>query len=443
MNSPLDHPSPADGRWRVAVHTLGCKVNQYDSAVLASHLEASRYQVVEDAGSADALVLNTCTVTHRAGADAGQIVRRFRRLNPHGRVILTGCFASGYPAEAAAIAGVDAVVSNEDKGRAAQLVAELLGEDPLPAVDTFDFDAPLLNQLGHTRPFIKIQDGCNSLCSYCIIPTTRGPSRSRPAESILRQLRAIDAQGAPEVVLTGIHMGTWGRDLPDRPRLAGLLREIVEDSTTRFRVRLSSIEPMEFPRELIDLAADHPRVCNHLHIPLQSGGDGVLRAMRRPYRREDYRRLMFQLHERIPGLCAGIDVIAGFPGEDEAAFESTLRLLEEIPWAYLHVFSFSPRPGTSAAEMPNQVDPTVISRRAEVLRKLSLRRRREFYRSQLGQAAETVIERETSPLWRQGCTSNYIPVRFMGPVLPAPGSRVRARLTALSREGVLGEVIAD
>ncbi|MFU8855802.1 MAG: tRNA (N(6)-L-threonylcarbamoyladenosine(37)-C(2))-methylthiotransferase MtaB [Deferrisomatales bacterium] len=421
---------------RVSVVTLGCKVNQCESRALEESLGDRGHVVVPFGEPADAVVINTCTVTHRSDRDARALVRRARRTVPGARVVATGCYAQVAPGELAAL-GVDAVVGNREKNALPELLEAGVGGVLVGGVSEAGVLAPepVHRFEGRSRAFLKVQDGCACFCAYCIVPYARGPSRSLPLAEVHSGLGRLRDSGHQEVVLTGVHLGFWGRDLAP-PRAFGELLDAAEASGVP-RVRLSSLEPGELTDEVVRRLAGSATLCPHLHVPLQSGSDRVLAAMGRPYTGAEFRRRVEAAAAAVPGLCLGLDVIAGFPGEDEGAFEETLGLLEAIPFAYLHVFPFSPRKGTRAWGLPDRVPPPVVAARARRLRELSGVRRRAFERNHRGSVMLALPEGWASPGVLSLRTRNYIEVRvpWAG---PPPREEVFVRLERLEDTWVAG-----
>lgn len=403
--------------------TLGCKVNQYESEALARRLVADGWHRVEGP-PVDLCLINTCTVTGRAAMQSRQAARRARRQGA-GRIVVTGCYAQVEPEAVTAIEGVDLVVGHSEKHRIPALVRDLMERPARRRAETvvaprsaaWPFDAISDAVVGgRTRPLLKIQDGCDAFCTYCIVPHARGRSRSMPAETVLARIADLGAAGYHEVVLTGIHLGRYGRDLSPATTLAGLLRQIeVAGDVTRFRV--SSVEPQEFDAALIAALTEATHCCRHFHIPLQSGDDAILERMGRPYAGADVADLVLTLGRRVPDAALGLDVLVGFPGETEAAFERTYRLVAGLPLAYLHVFPFSPRAGTPAARMSDPVPAGVITRRCARLRRLGQRKRLDFQRRFVGREAAAVVEGRRDPHTGRlkMVTDNYLPVIFDGP----------------------------
>jgi len=370
------------------VQTFGCRASQADGAALEAALTAQGLSPAAVAADADLVVLNTCTVTATADDELRQTVRRIHRETPEARILVTGCYAQRAPGEIAALPGVWLVAGNSHKTR----IPELIGSSApyhgqVHVGDIFaqhDFLAgPVEDALGgRTRPNLKIQDGCNNRCSFCIIPYVRGRSRSAPAAVAIEQVRRLAAK-YKEVVLSGINLGRWGRDLPEGERLADLVRRLLEETPVE-RLRLSSVEPMDWSGDLLELVAASPRIAKHVHAPLQSGCDRVLRRMHRKYRPRHYADRIRTARALMPDCAVGADVMTGFPGETEEEFEESRAFIESLPFTYLHVFTYSERPGTPAAASAEQVPMAVRRERNRILRELAAAKNLEFRRRMLG-----------------------------------------------------------
>src|SRR6266403_249440 len=383
------------------IQQFGCRATQADGAAIERQLLDRGCTAASESASADVVVVNTCTVTASADAQARDAIRKLHAANPAARVIVTGCYAQRAPEELAALPGVSWVVGNSHKPQIPDLLQTLsshpstsasdgffpaaaLEADPMSLLrapakiltgDIFEqnvlLSAPVLGGEGnHTRPTLKIQDGCDSRCSYCVIPFVRGKSRSLPPEMVLQEIQRLSESGFREIVLSGINLGTYGRDLSPYVEFEDLLRRILDETSVE-RLRISSIEPLDVTQDLVELFAGTDRIAQHFHMPLQSGSDRILAAMHRWYRAEHYARRVELIHDRLPNAAIGADVITGFPGESEADHAATLEFISERPFTYLHVFSFSQRPDTKAATLSNEVPPAVIKRRARELRALS------------------------------------------------------------------------
>lgn len=402
---------------KVAITTLGCKTNQFESAAMTESLADEGYEIVSFDAAADIYLINTCTVTARTDAESRRLIRRAQKMNPHARIVVTGCFAQVSPERLAEMPGVTLVIGNAEKKGIAGILRNL---DTLPHVMVSEISAnrtadllPLESFAEHTRAFLQIQNGCDSFCAYCIVPHARGRSRSVPSVQVRDGIRTFAAKGYREVVLTGIHLGGYGRDLTPPLTLTSLLQVIEEDRACG-RVRIGSVEPTEIPEQLIALLAQSEIICPHLHIPLQSGSDTVLSRMNRHYTGSFFRQLMDRLLQAIPGLCIGVDVIAGFPGETDKEFKETYGLLQEYPLAYFHVFPFSSRPGTAAASMPGHLAPAVIAERAQLLRGLSEEKKRLYRQSYVGKKLQVLVQTEGKEGMLEGISRNYLPVVFRG-----------------------------
>ncbi len=392
------------------VKTFGCRASQADGAALEAALAGKGLTRTDRASAADLVVLNTCTVTATADDELRQVVRRIHRESPEARILVTGCYAQRAPEEIACLPGVWMVAGNSHKTRIPELIeASAPYHGQIEVGDIFaqrDFlAAPVEDALGHrTRPNLKIQDGCNHRCSFCIIPYVRGRSRSAPAEQVINQVRAL-ARKYKEVVLSGINLGRWGRDLEGRPRLAGLICRLLEETPVE-RLRLSSVEPMDWSDDLLELVAFSPRIAKHVHAPLQSGSDRVLRRMHRKYRPRHYAERIWKARALMPDCAVGADVMTGFPGETEEEFEESRAFIEALPFTYLHVFTYSERPGTPAAGAATPVSAATRKRRTQILRELSARKNLEFRRSMVGRTLSAVTMEDG----RVALTGNYLKV---------------------------------
>ena len=406
----------------VAFATLGCKLNQVDTQEVQQLLASRGFRPVPFDEPAQVYVINTCTVTARADFSDRQMIRRAVARNPDALVVVTGCYAQTNPDAVAQIPGVDLIVGNQEKYDLAALLDSLTKRER-PLVRVGDIQravgipvAPLTRFSGRSRAFVKIQDGCQHRCAFCIVPYARGGSRSREPEVVRDQVARLAEAGYGEVVLTGVDMGHYGRDLVPRSTLAGLVRGLVDVVGLR-RLRLSSILPSYFTDELIEVIAGSPRICPHLHVPLQSGSVRILRRMRRPYTTRSYHSLVERLSSIIPDLGLGADVIVGFPGETDADFEETRALIEALPFSYLHVFSYSDRKGTEAVRLPEHVPPRAIRERSKALRWLGDAKNLAFRRRLVGRPEEVLVletrDRATGRL--VGLTGNYVEVLFQGP----------------------------
>jgi threonylcarbamoyladenosine tRNA methylthiotransferase MtaB len=399
-----------------SLHSIGCRLNQYEIAALATKLEAMGFQQVAFGEPAALTVINTCTVTGRADADARNAIRRARRSAPDAKIVVTGCFAQAQPDAVDALEQVDLRVDNADKDRLVARLVETFGYAVPFGVDFDRLNSPdfAVSSFGrHTRAMVKIQDGCEEACSYCIIPRARGRERSRAPEAVLSEVNALAQRGYKEVVLSGVHVGKYRHG---STRLVDLLKIILNGSSVA-QIRLTSMEPREFRAALVELLVSEPRLCPHLHIPLQSGHDDILRAMRRSYDTRFAATLFERLVAARPDLAIGTDVITGFPGEREEQFAATEAFLQTLPLAYMHVFSYSDRPGTEAAGWANKVSPELIRTRTRRLRGLSRSLRRAFVSRHIGRTVPVLIERQRDRRsgLLVGMSGNYMRVLTEGP----------------------------
>lgn len=434
---------------RAALETLGCKVNQYESAFFLEALSDSGYEFASFNECADLYIVHSCAVTARASYQTRQLLRRARRINPGAIIVVAGCAAQLEPDRFATEGLATHILGNSTKFDLPSQIA-FPGTLAKPSMAIADpglcrtcVPLPVNRMLsGRARAFLKIQDGCDAFCTYCVVPLVRGRSRSLPLEQVSMQMdRFLDA-GFNEVVFTGIHLGQWGKDLMPQRGLPDLLAHF-SDRLFQSRIRLSSLEPMEWNSRLLDTLTAHPWICSHFHVPLQSGDEEVLQRMARPYSPREYSEIIRELKRRRPGAAIGADVMAGFPSETGRAFENTCRFLEELPVTYLHVFPYSPRPGTAAARWNITVDGSEIKRRTQILRRLGQKKREAFYQSAIGTIAETLIETRLGDDRWQGTSDNYLPVVIRSTEPLAPGLLVNVRLTHLDGRAVVGQLLSD
>jgi threonylcarbamoyladenosine tRNA methylthiotransferase MtaB len=423
---------------RYTITTLGCKVNQCESSALGTQLEDSGFQTANSTGKTDLVVINTCTVTGKAAMQSRQAIRQAIRRHPDARIVVTGCYAQTAPDEIKAIDGVEQIVGHADKLDIARILETMPPPDKAPNIirhgiqDTRRFDPmPSVVPETRTRAFLKIQDGCNALCTYCIVPHARGRSRSMPVADVMGHLDQLASADFKEVVLTGIHLGAYGKDLRPGSSLLDLLVLACRRHRTH-RLRISSIEPTEIEPGIIQLMGrtDSP-LCPHFHIPLQSGDNGILRRMGRPYTREQFAATVQTVRERQHYAAIGVDVLVGFPGEDDTAFAQTLSLIETLDITYLHVFPFSPRNGTPAAKFKNPVPDRIVKKRCQRLRKLGQKKKAAFYLANLQRTVEVLIESyDKEKRISRGMSENYLPM-----VLPdtriEENTIVRARVQSI------------
>ena len=427
----------------VSLHTLGCKLNYAETSMLGRQFMDRGFSIVEFGQPSDVCVINTCSVTERANRECRQTIRRALRSSRNPLVVVTGCYAQLQPEEVAAISGVDLVLGAREKfeifdhlgGLEKKLYPQVIVSD----IDTvYSFGVSYTSSMGdRTRAFLKIQDGCDYHCSFCTIPLARGGSRSQTPAACVKQAEALVGQGFKEITLTGVNVGDYGKmsDMNLLQLLTGLVRvEGIE------RIRISSIEPNLLSDEIIRFVAAEPKMCNHFHIPLQSGCDEILRLMRRRYKTEFYRDLIDRILLTIPGCGIGVDVIVGFPGETEEHFQTTLGFVEDLPVSYLHVFTYSERPNTPAAALAGKVEPKVRFKRNEILRAVGLRKKRGFYALHIGKTVMVLTESDLESDMRFGFTDNYVRV-----ALPANGTNanqiVAVEVTGLQDDTCTAKIV--
>ncbi len=430
-----------------SIENFGCRATQADAAAIERQLRASGLARVGQHSRAEIVVLNTCTVTAAADSQARDAIRHVHAANPGARILVSGCYAQRAPEELAMLEGVKWVVGNSHLAEIPGILSALIqnpaavpGADsssliPVAALsagemslargpakvltsDIFSQSAVLTGPASgedgeHTRPTLKIQDGCNHRCSYCVIPFVRGNSRSLAADQVVEEVRALTSAGAREIVLSGINLGSYGRDLSPRVSLQSVLHRIL-DETSLERLRLSSIEPMDVTEDLLKFIASEPRIAQHLHMPLQSASNRILQAMHRWYRAEHYERRIELIREFLPDAAIGADVIVGFPDETKGDFAATRAFIERLPFAYLHVFSFSPRPGTAAAHLPNPVALAEIRARARQLRALSAQKAADFRSAQAGRSDRALTLNRQGADWTESLTGNYLKAKIPG-----------------------------
>ncbi len=424
---------------KVAFYNIGCKVNYAELSEIQKQFIRLGAEVVEFGSPCDAVIINTCSVTNLAESDSRKIIRRAIRLNPNAFVAVIGCYAQLRPEEIEKIEGVDAIFGTKYKF-SIPLLIDKFEKQPKPKVFVGDIDDELpyhtaisVDNESRTRVVLKLQDGCDYVCTYCTIPLARGKSRSLPFNSLREKLLQLNETEYEEIVLSGINLGEYHS--PNGEKFTDVLR-LIENLNLKQRFRISSIEPNKVTDEIIDIVAQSSKICPHFHIPLQSGSNEILRLMKRRYNTERYRELIFKIKDKIPHCAIGIDVITGFPGETDELFEETYEFLQNLPFSYLHVFTYSERDNTPAAEMPNPVAKEIRKERTNILRKLSELKRYQFYSEQLGELAE-VIPEEYNPstnLWK-GWTENYIRCEIQN-FNSTEKKRVKVRL-----EKVLGETV--
>jgi threonylcarbamoyladenosine tRNA methylthiotransferase MtaB len=436
---PTAHIPPSVSPYNGAVATyfvenFGCRATQADGAAIERQLLDRGLARAGSAAEAEVVVLNTCTVTASADQDVRSTIRRIHRENPATRILVTGCYAQRAPEEISALPGVSLVVGNSHKHEVADhvlplttaagfvplaqigaaaapnvIIGDIFAHTELLAAPVFDGE----DSAEKTRPNLKVQDGCNNRCSFCIIPFVRGRSRSLQIDHVIRETNALVARGYREIVLSGINLGRWGRDLAPRTNFAAMLRAILENTSIE-KLRISSVEPMDWSNELIELVASSSRIAKHAHVPLQSGSDKVLRRMHRKYRPWHYADRVERLRRAMPDAAIGADVMVGFPGESDADFEQTRAFIEGLSFTYLHVFTYSSRPGTPSAEMPDQVPVQLARERNRVLRELANRKKHEFMRSFIGRDLQAITLTHFDGHATEALSDNFLKLRVTG-----------------------------
>lgn len=464
------------------VQSFGCRATQADGAALERQLATQGLSQANSAREADVVVLNTCTVTAAADQDARASIRRIHRENPAAKIMVTGCYAQRAPQEIAALPGVTWVVGNSHKHRVAEIAAtagpepKLLsqavendssqqgfgdygmhesGPQNFISLETVALSAPAFTLVGDifahteliaapvfagdsiaekTRPNLKVQDGCNNRCSFCIIPSVRGQSRSMKLDRVIEEANALVAAGYREIVLSGINLGRWGRDFQPQLKFEQLVRALL-DYTGIEKIRISSVEPMDWSHDLISLIAGSPRIAKHAHVPLQSGSDRILRRMHRKYRPWHYAEKIRNIHEAMPDAAIGADVMVGFPGETDELFEESRSFIEHLPFTYLHVFTYSSRPGTPSAAMPDQVPVQVARERNRVLRELAAEKNLQFRKKFVGKTLDVITLQSSNEESTEALSDNYLKVRV--PAQLMANERMRVSITNVTAEGLI------
>ncbi len=423
---------------KVAFHTLGCKVNQYETEAMQKIFESAGYEISGDFESADVVIVNTCTVTALSSQKSRQIIRRAINANPNAVVAVVGCYAQNSPDDISKIEGVDVIIGTAERTKIVEFVEQALKNRTEKICRVSDVEKiSAFEELPHaphrTRAFLKIEDGCNNFCAYCIIPYVRGKVRSRSLESIRAECLQLKNSGFKEIVLTGIHIGAYGRDFRDGTNLVDAIKVVLETANPA-RLRLGSVESAEMTDELINLMKTDARICNHVHLPLQSGCDEILKAMRRPYTTKNFSELTARLVAEIPDISIGTDLIVGFPGETEENFAETVEFIKSQPFSKIHVFPFSAREGTVAATLPNQIDAQIKKSRAGIAVEISKSKEKIFAEKLIGKTVEIIAETETGGL-TDGLTKNY--VRVYVPAKINSGEIVSVEVEKLFKNGVL------
>jgi threonylcarbamoyladenosine tRNA methylthiotransferase MtaB len=438
------------------VQNFGCRATQADGAAIERQFLEDGLDQADSPTEASLVVLNSCTVTAEADREARAAIRRIHRSNPNCQIVVTGCYAQRAPDEVASLPGVSRVIGNSHKHLLAELAIPVCdsafvplstlspdGRSRIFVSDIFAHTellaAPVFAGHEHTRPILKVQDGCDNRCSFCVIPSVRGHSRSLALDKILDEVNTLVKGGYREVVISGINLGRWGRDLPATGHLRSLrfedlVRAIVSE-TSLDKLRISSVEPMDWSDELIGLMSSSPRIAKHAHVPLQSGSDRVLRLMHRKYRPWHYREKIEKIRAAVPNAAIGADVMVGFPGERESDFDATRRMIEELPFTYLHVFTYSSRPGTPSATMPDQVPAHIARERNRILRELAGEKKSAFMQTFVGQTIEAIVLKTFDGEYTEALTDNYLRLRLHGKY--EPNQKVMARVESIDNEALL------
>ena len=435
---------------KIAFYTLGCKVNQADTASMENLFLRSGHQLVSFDGEADVYIINTCVVTNTGQRKSRQTIHRAIRKNPNALIVVTGCYPQTAAEEVKAIAGVDMIIGNQDRAQIVQLVEERLAHrqtDTLDAVHKLTASTAFEEMAAgditdKTRAFLKIQEGCNQFCTYCIIPYARGPLRSRSLESIRTEMQRLISAGFKEIVLIGIHLGCYGKENPDGPTLYDAVKTVLDVPGVQ-RLRLGSLESVEVEPRLLTLMQEDARFCRHLHLPLQSGCDKTLQAMHRPYTTAKFKTLLADIKNMVPDIAITTDVIVGFPGETEADFETTCKFAESCGFSKMHIFPFSARKGTPAEKFAGAVTEAVKKERADILGRIDETMHKTFLQAMVGQTAEVLFEQPAGEDYFEGLTGNYQRVFVKSGGRNMGGEILPVKITAFDGEKLLGEIIKD
>lgn len=435
---------------KIAFYTLGCKVNQADTASMENLFLRSGHQLVSFDGEADVYIINTCVVTNTGQRKSRQTIHRAIRKNPNALIVVTGCYPQTAAEEVKAIAGVDMIIGNQDRAQIVQLVEERLAHrqtDTLDAVHKLTASTAFEEMAAgditdKTRAFLKIQEGCNQFCTYCIIPYARGPLRSRSLESIRTETQRLISAGFKEIVLIGIHLGCYCKENAGGPTLYDAVKTVLEVPGVQ-RLRLGSLESVEVEPRLLTLMQEDARFCRHLHLPLQSGCDKTLQAMHRPYTTAKFKTLLADIKTNVPDIAITTDVIVGFPGETEADFETTCKFAESCGFSKMHIFPFSARKGTPAEKFAGAVTEAVKKERADILGKIDETMHKTFLQAMVGQKAEVLFEQPAGEDYFEGLTGNYQRVFVKSGGRNLGGEILPVKITAFDGEKLLGEIIKD
>ena len=435
---------------KIAFYTLGCKVNQSDTASMEGIFRRAGYEVVDFGSPADVYLINTCVVTNTGQRKSRQIINRAVRHNPLSLIVVTGCYPQTAPEEVRAIAGVDVIIGNQERARIVELVeqalenkqTEILDNVQKMTVDTKFEELGVGTETDKTRAFLKIQEGCNQYCTYCIIPYARGPLRSRSLESIRSEVAKLVEAGYKEVVLIGIHLGCYGKELAKEGKHITLYDAVqaVLSVEGMCRVRLGSLESVEVEPRLLELMAKEPRLCKHLHLPLQSGCDKILQAMHRPYDTARFTQLLQQIRAQVPDVAITTDIIVGFPGETEEDFATTLAFAEKCGFAKMHIFPYSKRKGTPAEKMPNQVDEAVKGERAARLAAVDEKLHQAMLKQMVGKTEEVLFEQPVDAVHMEGLCGPYLRVVVSG-TSELANTIANVKITGIVDDWLTGELV--
>lgn len=444
------------------IENFGCRAAQADGSAIERQLADQGLCRVDSAGEAEVVVLNTCTVTAAADQDARAAIRRVHRQSPEAKILVTGCYAQRAPKEISSIPGVTWVVGNSHKNQIGNVISVRKGTDFVPLVslsglsslpdgarfapniyvsDIFAHTelqaAPVFDGIERVRPNLKVQDGCDNRCSFCVIPFVRGQSRSLPIDSIMREIDTLERAGYREIVISGINLGRWGRDFAPQMRFVDLLKHLLEHSSID-KIRLSSVEPMDWNDELVALMASSSRISKHAHVPLQSGSDRILRKMHRKYRPWHYAKRLEKIRKAMPKAAIGADVMVGFPGETDELFEESRLFIASLPFTYLHVFTYSPRPNTPAAALSDQIPIEVARRRNRILRELSAEKNLEFRSGFVGQTVGAITLNQSVAHSTNALTDNFLKLEINGQ--HEPNRLVNVAVKGVSEHGLVGDL---
>ena len=431
---------------RVALTTLGCKVNQFETETMEGLFKKRNYEIVDFDEHADFYIINTCSVTHLGEKKSRQLIRRAMRLNPQAIIAVTGCYSQIAPDQVSEIEGVKVIVGTKDRHKIVELVERAAKEEGVINAITdimkakeFE-DIPLFQSPGRTRAFLKIQEGCTNFCTYCIIPYARGPLRSRRLESIKKEAEKLVEGGFKEIVLTGIHLGAYGRDLEDNINLVDAVKTVLSIQGLK-RLRLGSLESIELSPELLEIFTLDNRFCSHLHLPLQAGQNDILKAMNRHYTVAEYRELINHVFEKVPNIAISTDIIVGFPGETEELFEQSLNFVRTMNFSKMHVFPYSKRKGTPAASYPNQVDEHEKKERVHRMQLLADEKAQEFHKTFVGKTVQVLFETKHNEV-TDGLTDNYIRV-YVDSDSVHTGEIYKVYLEKIYKDGLWGKRIVE